>query len=55
MGSQQQGDGDYEEYQSDNRLVPAPRSYGDRQRHEGGQQTYDEVSLSYHTWRHTNV
>jgi len=55
MGSQQQGDGDYEEYQSDNRLVPAPRSYGDRQRHEGGQQLYDEVSLSYHTWRHTNV
>jgi hypothetical protein len=43
MGSQQQGDGDYES-QSDNRLIQAPkRAYGDRQGYEGVEQ-YDEVS-----------
>lgn len=47
MGSQQQRDGDYEGYQSDNRLIPAPkRSYGDRQSYEGIEQ-YDEVSCRH--------
>jgi hypothetical protein len=44
MGSQQQGDGEYEGYQSDNRLIPAPRSHGSRQSHRGEEQSYDEVS-----------
>jgi hypothetical protein len=44
LGSQQQGDGDYEGYQSDNRLIPAPkRSYGASQNYEGVEE-YDEVS-----------
>jgi hypothetical protein len=45
-GSQQhQGDIEYEGYESDNRLIPAPRaSYGDRQSYDRGEQSYDEVS-----------
>jgi hypothetical protein len=45
-GSQhQQGDIEYEGYESDNRLIPAPRaSYVDRQIYGGGEQSYDEVS-----------
>jgi hypothetical protein len=47
MGSQQQGDGDYDGYQSDNRLIPAPkRSYGASQNYEGVE-GYDEVSCRY--------
>ena len=44
MGSQQQGDMGYEGYESDNRLIPAPkRAHGDRQNYEGVE-GYDEVS-----------
>jgi hypothetical protein len=44
MGSQQQGDGEYEGYGSDNRLIPAPkRAHGDRQSYEGVEE-HDEVS-----------
>jgi hypothetical protein len=44
MGSQQQGDGDYEDYEPDYRLIPAPkRSYGASQNYEGIEE-YDEVS-----------
>jgi len=46
LGSQQQGDMGYEGYESDNRLIPAPRSHGDRQNYEGVEQ-YDEVSCRY--------
>jgi hypothetical protein len=44
MGSQQQGDGEYEGYGSDNRLIPAPkRSYGASQNYEKVE-GYNEVS-----------
>ena len=43
LGSQQQGDMGYEGYGSDNRLIPASRSHGDRQNYEGVG-GYDEVS-----------
>jgi hypothetical protein len=47
MGSQQQGEGDYEDYEPDNRLIPAPnRAHGDSQRYEGVE-GYDEVSCRY--------
>jgi hypothetical protein len=47
MGSQQQGDGDYDGYQSDNRLIPVPkRAHGDSQRYKGVE-GYDEVSCRY--------
>jgi hypothetical protein len=50
---QQQGDIEYEGYESDNRLIPAPRaSYGDRQSYDGGEQSYEEVSWSLRClWR----
>jgi len=55
-GSQQrQGELEYEGYESETRLIQAPRSQGGRQSYAGVQQSFDEVGRSHPTERYTDV